>query len=166
LVERYQRVAEPVDAGLVAERLAQRLAERDRGVLDGVVRVYLDVAVRADPQVNAAVLAELAQHVVEERHAGRDIAGTRAVEVEFDFHPGFLGRAPHQRRPVAHRAGHVSTASSACLNASFSSGVPMLTRSQPGGPTSLTRTPRSSSACQIARRRSNVPNSTKLVSDS
>ena len=47
LVERDQRVAEPADAGLVAERLAQRLAERERGVLDGVVGVDLEVAARS-----------------------------------------------------------------------------------------------------------------------
>ena len=41
LVERHERVAEPADAGLVAERLAQRLAERERGVLDRVVGVDL-----------------------------------------------------------------------------------------------------------------------------
>ena len=44
LVQRHQRVAEAADAGLVAERLAQRLADRDRGVLDGVVGVDLEVA--------------------------------------------------------------------------------------------------------------------------
>ena len=38
-----RRVAEPADPRLVAERLAQRLAERQRGVLHGVMRVDLGV---------------------------------------------------------------------------------------------------------------------------
>ena len=44
LVERHGGVAEPRDAALVAERLAQRLTDRDRDVLDGVVRVDVGVA--------------------------------------------------------------------------------------------------------------------------
>jgi hypothetical protein len=48
LVERHGRVAEARDAGLVAERLGDRLAEDDRDVLDGVVGVDVDVAARLD----------------------------------------------------------------------------------------------------------------------
>ena len=44
LVERHGGVAEAGDAALVAERLAQRVAEHDRDVLDGVVGVDVDVA--------------------------------------------------------------------------------------------------------------------------
>ena len=47
LVERHGGVAEPRDAALVAERLPQRLADRDRDVLDRVVRV--DVRCRRSP---------------------------------------------------------------------------------------------------------------------
>src|SRR5215468_3653242 len=48
LVERDHGVTEPADAGLVTERLAQRLAKRNRRILDGVVRVHLDVTGRLD----------------------------------------------------------------------------------------------------------------------
>src|SRR3954468_4868301 len=44
LVQRNRRVAEAADAGLVAERLAQRLANRECCVLDRVMRVDLEVA--------------------------------------------------------------------------------------------------------------------------
>ena len=47
LVERRPGVAVAADAGAVAERRVERLAERDRDVLDGVVRVDPQVA-RAD----------------------------------------------------------------------------------------------------------------------
>ena len=46
LVERVPTAGEPADAGLVAERLGERLAERDRDVLDGVVGVDVQVADR------------------------------------------------------------------------------------------------------------------------
>ena len=73
LVQRHQRVTEPVDAALVAERLLERLAERDRRVLHGVVGVDLGVALGPHGQVEAAVLAQLGQHVVEERDPGADL---------------------------------------------------------------------------------------------
>ena len=44
LVERHRRLAEAADAGLVAERLAQRLAEHEPDVLDRVVVVDLEIA--------------------------------------------------------------------------------------------------------------------------
>ena len=58
LVHRDERVAEAADALLVAQRLAQRLAEHDRGVLDGVVGLDLDVALGPHGQVEAGVAAE------------------------------------------------------------------------------------------------------------
>ncbi len=44
LVEREQPAGEAADAGLVAERLRERLAEGDGDVLDGVVGVDVEVA--------------------------------------------------------------------------------------------------------------------------
>ncbi len=73
LVDRDLRVTEPLDAGAVAPRLGERLPERDADVLDGVVLVDLQVAVGVDGQVEPAVPAELVEHVVEERHAGRHV---------------------------------------------------------------------------------------------
>ena len=93
LVHRDARVAEPADALLVAQRLAQRLAEHDRGVLDGVVALDLDVALGAHGQVEAGVAAQRGQHVVVERHAGVDVDDAGAVEVELDDDVGFLGLA-------------------------------------------------------------------------
>ena len=48
LVHRQQAVGVARDAALVAERLAQRLAERDADVLDGVVVVDVPVALGAN----------------------------------------------------------------------------------------------------------------------
>ena len=70
LVERQGHRAEPADAGLVAQRLGQHLAEGDPDVLDRVVGVHLEVAAGRHLEVEAAVPAELADHVVEEGQAG------------------------------------------------------------------------------------------------
>ena len=69
LVERHEGVAVAADAGLVAERLAQRLADADRGVLDGVVGVDVQVALGADREVDQRVTAERGEHVVVEADA-------------------------------------------------------------------------------------------------
>ena len=69
LVERVHAAGEATDAGLVAERLLERLPEDDADVLDGVVAVDVEVAGGLHGEVEAAVAAELVEHVVEERQA-------------------------------------------------------------------------------------------------
>ena len=51
----------------------ERLAERDADVLDRVVRVDVQVALRLHVEVEHAVPRDLVQHVVEERHAGGEL---------------------------------------------------------------------------------------------
>ena len=82
LVERRRGVAEAADAGAVAERAVERLAERDAGVLDGVVLVDLEVAVDLQVEVHAGVERERVEHVVEEADAGRDRGAAGAVDHE------------------------------------------------------------------------------------
>src|SRR5689334_21221827 len=170
LVQRDEGVAEPLDARLVAERLLQRLTERDRRVLHRVVRVDLDVALGADSEAKAAVLAQLVEHVVEERDAGFHVDRAGSVEVELDEELGLLGLAGHPADPgtgrarargVAHR---LRSSFRACLKASFSAGVPTETRSQPLGPVLRMRTPRSSRPCQTASRSLKTPKRMKLAS--
>ena len=57
-------------------------------------------------QREAAVLAELLQHVVEEAEAGGDGGFGDAVQVDVDPDPGFLGVALAPRRGAAHRPVH------------------------------------------------------------
>ena len=71
-----------MDAGLVAERAPERLAEHDRGVLDRVVGVDLPVAGALDGQVDQRVLRQGGQHVVVEPHPGGDLGLTGPVEIE------------------------------------------------------------------------------------
>ena len=73
LVERHVGVTVAANADLVAERLLQRLPERDADVLDRVVRVDVEITLRADGEVDHPVAPDLVEHVVEERHAGGEI---------------------------------------------------------------------------------------------
>ena len=150
LVHRDEGVAEPADALLVAESLPQRLPQHDRGVLDGVMRLDLDVALGAHGQVEAGVAAQRGQHVVVERHTGVDVDLAGAVEVEFDDDVGFLGAALDTRVAGAGHDAPKGWANSvaaiwalAARKASFSSASPVVARRYPGMPTSRIRTPAS-----------------------
>ena len=103
LVERHVGVAEADDALLVAERLLQRLAERDPDVLDRVVGVDVQVALAAHVEVEAGVRGERGQHVVEEADAGaRSRERPCAVEVQRQADVGLarlaLDRGSSERR--------------------------------------------------------------------
>src|SRR5690606_29375846 len=187
---------EPADAGLVAERLAERRAERQRGVLHGVVGVDVQVALGPHGQVEQPVLGELVEHVVVEADAGGDVGDPGPVEVDLDQDLGLLGGAfdaagaahgggvlrwwlgwvgaagrlsPGGRRGRGARpgsGGHPVTWSNASRKADISSGVPMVVRSHAGGPTSRISTPRSSMPRKTAVRSGNSPNMTKFASES
>ena len=77
LVERHVGMAVAAHALLVADRLGQRLAERDADILDGVVRVDVQVALRLDLEVDHAVTGDLVEHVIEEADAGGELATCR-----------------------------------------------------------------------------------------
>ena len=64
------RVGVAPDPGAVAQRLRDRQPERDAGVLDGVVAVHVQVALRLDGEVEQRVPRERVEHVVEEPDAG------------------------------------------------------------------------------------------------
>ena len=93
LVHRNESVAEPADPLLVAERLPERGAQHDGGVLDRVVALDLDVPAGGDGQIEAGVAAQRGEHVVEEGNPGLDGDRTGAVEVEFDDDVGLSGLA-------------------------------------------------------------------------
>ena len=86
-------MAEAPHPGLVADRLRHRLAERDADVLDRVVRVDVQVALRLDVEVEHRVARHLVEHVLEERQAGRELGRALAVQVELDADLGLFGVA-------------------------------------------------------------------------
>ena len=75
-----ETVAVAPDAPFVAERLDERLAERDTAVLDRVVGVDMEVAFAAELQVADRMLGERREHVVEESDAGLHIGLALAVD--------------------------------------------------------------------------------------
>src|SRR5262245_6855972 len=123
LVERDVGVPEPAYALLVADRLRHRLAEGDPDVLDGVVGVDVQVALRLDVEVEQAVARDLVEHVVEERHAGGELRLPGAVEVDRNPDLGF-GRLAGDRG-VSH-----TLSARADSSKSFSPGVPTVSRRQ------------------------------------
>src|SRR5207237_819104 len=99
--ERDERVREPAYAALVGQRLPEGATEHDADVLHGVVEVDAEVALGVDDEVEAGVLAELLEHVVEERDAGIDLGGAASFH---DARPRAT-RGSHRARPGRHRPG-------------------------------------------------------------
>src|SRR5690606_31238306 len=93
LVERNVRVAVATDTALVADRLRDRLAERDPDVFDRVMRIYVQVAVRADREIDEPVARDLIEHGPEERKSGVELRRPPAVQVDADRDPGLFGFA-------------------------------------------------------------------------
>ncbi len=112
VVHRHDRVAVPRDPAPVAERAVERLAERERRVLDRVVVAGLEVAGALDDEVEPRVEGELLEEVVVDAGAGVDADAARAVEPEPHRDPRLRGRAQvpdappgrgrDGRRPVEH----------------------------------------------------------------
>jgi len=78
--KRHVSVAEAAYAGLVADRPGERLPQRDADVLDGVMRVDVQVALGLDVEVEQGVARHLVEHVLEERQPGRQLRVALAVQ--------------------------------------------------------------------------------------
>jgi hypothetical protein len=95
-------VAVTGDALLVAQRLEQAIAQAKADVLRGVVRVNVQVARGFLHQVDAAVLAQMREHVIEKADAAVDLVLAHAIEVELARDVGFLGLPMNVRRSAFH----------------------------------------------------------------
>ena len=62
------------------KRLRKQLAQHDADILDGVVLIHIQIAVGFQLQIEAAVLGEQLQHVIEEADAGRDLDSGRGLQ--------------------------------------------------------------------------------------
>ena len=79
LVHGNRCIGKACNARLVAQRLAKRLAQHNARILDGVVRVDLNVAYRMHRQIKQAMATKGVEHMVEKRYARRDIAHAASV---------------------------------------------------------------------------------------
>ena len=103
LVHRDRGVAEAGDARPVAEGGGERRAEDKGDVLDRVVLVDVEVAVRLDVEIEQAVVGERPEQVVVETDPGGDVRRPLAVEPQLDRHPGLLRLASHGDAPCSRR---------------------------------------------------------------
>jgi len=90
-IQGYVGVTIAADTGFIAEGLLHSLAETDTYILDSVVGVDSQVALRADAEIKQAMTCDLLQHVLEKRDADLEIGVTTAVKVKIDADPGLLG---------------------------------------------------------------------------
>ena len=87
---------------------------------------------RPHDQIEAAVAAQLAQHVVEERQSGLDLHPATPVEIDLDGDVGLARGAGEDGGPtLGAGSGHDRTSVRASRKESFSAGVPTVTRRQP-----------------------------------
>ena len=93
LIHRQQEEAVAGDARLVAERLADCLADHDTHVLHGVMRIHIEIALRLQRKIEEPVLGKSRQHVVKESDSGGNVKDTRSVNVQFRDNRGLLGVA-------------------------------------------------------------------------
>src|ERR1700733_4567015 len=103
LIHRQQKTV-AADPGLVAERLAQRLADGQRAILDRVMLIDVQIPAAAQLQLKAAVPGELLEHVIEESDAGLDVTAGRTVELELQLDVGFARLTAQLRAPCEQRA--------------------------------------------------------------
>ena len=100
-------MAEAADALEAVERLGDRLAQDDAGVLDRVMHVDVKVALGLDLHVDAAVASKALQHVVVEADAGRDLGRAGPVQIHAHANLRLLGVADdlrlaiHRQYPLA-----------------------------------------------------------------
>ena len=89
LVHRHHEIAGAIDAALLPSAFRTGFAERDAEILDGVVLIDVEIAVRLDAQIEAAVTREELEHVVEEADAGRHVVAAPTLEHQRERDPGF-----------------------------------------------------------------------------
>ena len=80
---------------LTAQGLINAFTQCNGRIFDGMMFIHLQVTFHANGKVNAAVLANLLQHVVKETKPGGNIAPTTAVQIEADKDIRLFRRAAH-----------------------------------------------------------------------
>ena len=91
LVHRQEHAAVAADAPLVAQRLAERLAQGDADVLGAVVVVHICVSLADDGKIEPPVAGKQREHMVQEAHAGIDLRLSRPVQAQAEGDVGLGG---------------------------------------------------------------------------
>jgi hypothetical protein len=93
IIHGHEEIAGAQNPAFVSQSLFDGFAERDADVLNRVVLVNVEVAFRAECEVEPAVARDLLEHVVEEADAGGNCSFPVAVEVQAERNVGFFGGA-------------------------------------------------------------------------
>src|SRR5437879_6392403 len=72
-VHRHEEISGAQNAALGAEGLVEGLAEDDTDIFDGVVLIDVEITAGFELEVEASVMSEEFEHVVEETDAGGDV---------------------------------------------------------------------------------------------
>ena len=80
LVHGHLSLAEPGDAGSVAQRFSQCRTQHQHGVFNRVVGINLKITFGFDHQVKSTVLGQLGQHVIKEWNTCFNGAAAGAIE--------------------------------------------------------------------------------------
>src|SRR5271166_5994435 len=170
-VHRHHEISRAQDAALATQRLGEGFAERNADVLNGVVLVHVEIAVRLQLQVERAVARNQLQHMVEKTDSAADLGATVAFDGQRDANVGFFGLAmnagvPHAVTSVPSCSSAV-TSRKAAISRSVCSAVPIVMRTHPSQPGSAerlrTRMPRCRIAATNSRWRSPILSSRKLA---
>ena len=95
LVHGQQAGTVAANAALVAKRLLERLSESETDVFDGVMAVHVKVALCLDDEIEAGVVSEQCEHVIEEPDARAHLCRSGAVDNQRDEDVGLGGAALH-----------------------------------------------------------------------
>jgi hypothetical protein len=90
-IHRQNEVAGAVNALAIAEGFREELPEHDAGVFDRVVLIDVEVAAGLEREIEAAVLREQLEHMVEKANARRYIVATASFELERALDLGLFG---------------------------------------------------------------------------
>lgn len=102
LVHRDQAPAVTVDSLAVAERLIQRLAQREADILYGVMVVHLEIAFRPHIQIEQRVFREQIEHVIEECDAGLVFIDTGSINIKINDDVRFFRLPRNSSRAFFH----------------------------------------------------------------
>ena len=88
----HRRISRAIarNPALIAQRLQNRLANRDSGVFGGVMLVDMQVADGLHLQVDQRMARQLFEHMIKKADAGRNLINAGAVKIDFDINRRFV----------------------------------------------------------------------------
>jgi len=86
-------MAVTADTAFVAQGPTDRLAQRDADILDGVMGVDVQIALRFDAQIDQSMTRDLVEHVIEKRKTAGELGVSGAIQIDVRLNSGLQGIA-------------------------------------------------------------------------